>query len=289
MSRDCHVQHCLFGTPRLTSATDEQVKKAAIEHAPFQTEEAWVDQVAEATGGETLSAKPDVAPAVSDPTIAHAGLTEIDAQPNGIPIDAPEPSVAPVSAGDAGNLASERWDTDATGAGGEKNGMDESYEMIARPSEEVDIPADTTVSSAPQPQGTSWADEPTNEAATGVGNQAGEAWDMKVPGEQTDNNWSAEPASNNGWAETSTEAAAADDGFSEVPGRSRGRGGNRGRGSDGEFRGRGGRRGNFRGRGDGEFRGRGNHRGGRGDGEFRGGRGRGRGPRGGSDPATARP
>lgn len=235
-----------------------------------------MDQVAEATGGDPGS--------ITDPTLANASLTELQeghAQTNGITgEESHEPdSAAPVSSGDVGNLAGERWDTDAAGtsAGAEKSGLEESYEMIARPSEEVDVPAEPNTISE-QPQSTSWADEP-QEAGLGVGNAAGEGWDRKAAGE-ADNTWAAEPgvASTNSWGDGAADAAGpADDGFSQVPGRNRGRGG-RGRGGDGEFRGRGGRRGNFRG----------GFRGNRGDGEFRG-RGRGRGgPRGGADGAAPR-
>ncbi|KAF2167997.1 hypothetical protein M409DRAFT_65561 [Zasmidium cellare ATCC 36951] len=248
--------------------TYANVKQASIDHAPFQTEEAWVDQVAEATGGD---------PGATDPTQANASLTELqEAQTNGIPDEGEhEPnSAAPVSAGGVGNVAGERWDTDAAGTSGgaEKGGLEESYEIIARPSEEVEVPAEANTISE-QPQSTSWADEP-QEVGAGVGNEAGEGWDVKAPGE-ADNSWAAEAgAAANGWADGAGDAAAApaDDGFHQVPGRNRGRGG-RGRGGDGEFRGRGGRRGNFRG----------GFRGDRGNGEFRG-RGRGRGaPRGGAD------
>lgn len=142
-------------------------------------------------------------------------------------------------------MAGERWDTGA-GAGAEKEGLDESFEMVPRPNEEVDTPAPAPTEAPQQQQSTSWADEPPAYAEPPAGNKAGESWDVKAPGQD-----------------------AADDGFHEVPGRARGRGGFRGRG-DGEFRG---------GRG-GRGRGRGGPRGGRGDGEFRGRGGRGRGPRG---------
>lgn len=256
--------------------TDAQVKKASIEHGPFATEEAWVDQVAEATHGGLGS----------DPTVANAGLTELQAQNDIHPEGTSDPTAAaPAPAGDVGNVAGERWNADATATAGAENGsLEESYEVIPRPSEEVDIPAETVQQ---QPQSTSWADEPPSyDAAAGTGNQAGEGWDVKAAGEEKDNSWGAEPAAANGWADASTgtaSASAADDGFHEVPGRHRGRGG-RGRGGDGEFRGRGGRRGNFRGgfRGD-RGRGEGDFRGGRGG----GGRGRG-GPRGGGDAGAPR-
>ncbi|KAK4505079.1 hypothetical protein PRZ48_003042 [Zasmidium cellare] len=267
---DEHVPS-IEGTP--LPVTYANVKQASIDHAPYHTEEAWVDQVAEATGGDPGSA--------SDPTLANASLTELqEGQTNGISGETVHEhvSAAPVSAGDVGNIAGERWDTDAAGTSGgaEKGGLEESYEIIARPSEEVEVPAEANTIAEPA-QSTSWADEP-QEAAPGVGNEAGEGWDVKAPGE-ADNSWAAEAGAANGWGDAATDAAAApaDDGFHQVPGRNRGRGG-RGRGGDGEFRGRGGRRGNFRG----------GFRGDRGNGEFRG-RGRGRGgPRGGADGAAPR-
>lgn len=237
-------------------------------HAPFQTEEDWVDQVAEAneTGG-------------SDPTLVNAGLTELDApsQTGGATESQPEASAAgQMSSGDAaGNLAGERWDTNPIGGGAEKEGMEDSYVHVPRPNDEVEKP---TATPTHQGRGSNWADDvPSHEAS---GNVAGEAWDTKAPGELQDDGWAApEQAAANG---------TADDGFHEVSGRPRGRGRGGARG-DGDFRGRGGRRGNFRGRGEGEFRGRGGFRGARGEGESRGGRaGRGRGgPRGGAEGAAA--
>lgn len=200
-----------------------------------------------------------------------------------------EPITSPPQ-GDAGegNAAGGRWD--ATGAGAEKDLMGEDYKMVPRPSDEVDTPASAAPASGQQESGMSWADEPPAYETTASGNMAGESWDMKAAGEQTENSWAgADPAaraSGNEWA----DSAAADegDGFHQVPGRHRGRGG-RGRGADGEFRGRGRGRGGFR--GDGEFRGRGRggFRGGRGEfAEFRGRGGgyRGRGMRGGAEGQT---
>ncbi|EME86626.1 uncharacterized protein MYCFIDRAFT_186763 [Pseudocercospora fijiensis CIRAD86] len=249
--------------------TFAQVKEVSLKYTPFANEETWVDQVADATSGEAPQPPSDSAAATSDPTIVNAGLTELEAST--VPNGHVEPTSAPLSGEAAGNVAGERWDADAAGtsAGAQQGSLQESYEIVPRPSEEVEIPAETPAPT--QQQGTSWAEE-SHEAATG--NQAGESWHTKAPGEQ-DNSW--------GDSAADTLAPTTDaDGFSEVPGRTRGRGGFRGRGDD-EFRGRGGRRGNFRGRGDGEFRGgRGGGRGRGEGGEFRG-RGRGRGgPRGGA-------
>ncbi|CAK1360995.1 unnamed protein product [Cercospora beticola] len=256
----------------LTETTYAQVKQTAVKHTPFQATEEWAEGVARETAGESGS----------DPTIANAGLTELEA-PNSTAAEVqPEPTSVQGTAGDSGNVAGERWNTDAAGtsAGAEKSGLEESYEIVPRPSEEVDVPA---AASTQAQQGSSWAEE-SHEAATG--NKAGESWDTKAPGE-SNGSWGAEPvASANGWGDApATDAAApADDGFSPVAGRRGGRGNGRARG-DGEFRGRGGHRGGYRGRGDGENRGRG--RGGyRGRGEGGEIRGRGRGPRGGA-PAAA--
>ncbi|KXT17687.1 hypothetical protein AC579_9038 [Pseudocercospora musae] len=258
--------------------TFAQVKEVSLKYTPFANEETWVDQVADATSGEAPQPPTESAAATSDPTIANAGLTELETPtaPNGAGGSYAETTSAPVSGEAAGNIAGERWGADSAGtsAGAQQGSLEESYEIVPRPSEEVDIPAETP--NQTQPQGTSWAEE-SHEAATG--NQAGESWHTKAPGEQ-----------DNGWGDSAADVPAPTtdaDGFSEVPGRSRGRGGFRGRG-DGEFRGRGGRRGNFRGRGDGEFRGgRGGGRGRGEGGEFRG-RGRGRGgPRGGAQAPAA--
>lgn len=211
----------------------------------------------------------------------NAGLTELESQTNGIEAAAAEPSAVPAtSAGDeGGNLAGDNWQA---GVGGvENNGLDGSYEVIPRDPAEVDIPA----SAAPATQGKigSWADDAAQEAAGGSSNKAGEKWDIQAPGEEAQGRSSAgTPATN-----TSVPAAAADDGFQEIPSKHAGRGRGRGRGGDGEFRGRGRGRGGHRGDGEGRGRGgggRGGYRGGRGDGEGgrgRGGRGRGP-PRGGA-------
>jgi hypothetical protein len=228
----------------------------------------------------------------TDPTIAHAGLTELQTstQPNGTTsITNQEPVTSPPQAGagdEAGNAAGDRWDTAAPGT--DKKGSEDSYEMIPRPADEVDVPnpsglpADTILTSQ---SGNSWADEPVYDAS------ASDIKSAMASGEpQVDTSWTpapepSQPLSASGWADSSETAAGAGqedgDGFHQVPGRHRGRGG-RGRG-DGEFRGRGRGRGGYR--GDGEFRGRGRgaFRGQRGDGEFRGRGGRGRGPRGGAE------
>ncbi|KAK5120137.1 hypothetical protein LTR85_006618 [Meristemomyces frigidus] len=290
-----------------------QIKQASIDHAPFQSEEAWAQDVADAnaTVGEAQEAEAEketvTAPSGTDPTIANAGLTELEdrKQENGVPAEAAHETItSPIQAGtgdEAGNSAGDRWDT---GAGAQAEGMEDSYEIVPRPNEEVDVPAPaaaTTQTAIEQEQekGLSWADEATAaEPAETSGNIAGEAWDSKPAGqtEQDDEKWAgAEPAATqtNGSAEAGESAPPADDGFQQIPNRHRGGGrGGRGRG-DGEFRGGRGRGGRGGFRGDGESRGgrggRGGFRGdrGRGDGESRGRGGRGRGgPRGDAAPRS---
>ncbi|KAB2579599.1 hypothetical protein BFW01_g4825 [Lasiodiplodia theobromae] len=216
-----------------------QVKQASIEDAPFAAEEAWVDQVAQA----------DAAPPVeettvgTDPTVAHAGLTELDANVAPTNGEAPETSAVPTASVDdsAANAAGDRWDTKAPGS---EDPLAESFEMVPRDPTEVE----TAPEPAPATSTQSWAEE-TPAAATPAAAPPAAA----PPA-------AAEPA-----------PATNGDGFQEVPssrgGRGRGnfqgerRGGYRGRGGPrGEGRGRGGYRGD---RGDG-YRGRGGYRGGRG-------------------------
>ncbi|KAH9845595.1 hypothetical protein Tdes44962_MAKER06506 [Teratosphaeria destructans] len=275
-----------------TNVKYSQIKQASLDHpAPFQTEEAWAKDVAEANAAAD-SSTPEASRSVpqgSDPTITHAGLTEQQSdQPNGVPS---YQTGANATAGDnAGNAAGDRWDT--TAAGIEKSGsLEDSYEVIPRPNDDTEVPAPA---GAPpqtldeQSKVGSWADDVAAAAAppaaaveSAPGNAQGEAWDLKPAGQTQDTSdaWgSAAPES------TSAAAPAVeDDGFQNVAGRHRGRGRghgeSRGRGGRGRGEGRGGFRGDGRGRG--EFRG---GRGGGGRGEGHRGRGRG-GPRGGAGAA----
>lgn len=208
------------GDSKLTILADAQVQNAALEEAPFAAEEAWANDVAEAST--------EHAP-VTDPTIANAGLTELDTATqiqNGEITSAEAPPATSIGA-DAGNAAAnDHWDSKATGS---DDPLTESFEMVPRNPAETETP---TASAGVQ----SWADDAANEAATAI---------------ET--------------APTAPPAANGNDGFREVH---HNRGG-RGRGGDrGGFRGRGrggfrGDRGDgYRGRGRG-----GGYRGGRGRGE----------------------
>ncbi|KAE8825285.1 hypothetical protein HRS9139_08395 [Pyrenophora teres f. teres] len=189
------------------SVSYSQLKQAALDEAPFAAEEAW---------------------AVSDPTIANAGLTEIDAGAKPVNGTTEDASVAPAasSIGAGANAAAEaQWDKPATGG---DDPLTESFEMIPRDPAETETPHVAAAVTSTQ----SWADDTPEPSAA-----------------------PAAPASGN-------------DGFSEVTHNrgGRGRGGHPG-GDRGGYRGRGrgGPRGEYRGgrgRGRGEFRGqRGGYRG----------------------------
>lgn len=166
----------------------------------------------------------------TDPTVAHAGLTELD---DGTTLaestaEAPETPTAPpaasVDGGAANAAADEQWDKQGTGS---DDPLAESFEMVPRDPAETESPAATAPNNSTQ----SWADDAHEQAAA------------------------ATPASNG-------------DGFHEVQhARGRGRGGFQGEGRGGFRGGRGGPRGDGRGRGRarGDFRGgrgRGSFRGG---------------------------
>lgn len=208
---------------------------------PWSTEPKVPVEPREATPGadddaHTTSSYP------SDPTVANAGLTEIDTTatiPNGIATDTDTPTTAPPTASvaeNAGNAAAEeQWDTKPAG----DTGMEDSYEIIPRPTDETDNRGSATPAAPTSTQ--SWADEA--QAAAGEEGR----------GQVTTNG-------NDGFQEVTQRGPRQHRGFGPGDrGRGRGRGG---------FRGRGGERGDFRGRGRGG-------RGGppRGDGAPRGGRG----------------
>lgn len=193
------------------------MKQAALEEAPFAAEEAWVDDVA-----QHQAAPPE---AVSDPTIANAGLTEIEAGAKPVTEAAAEPSEVPAAANvgtDSANAAAQaQWDKQQTGS---DDPLTESFEMVPRDPAETETPHAAAAPNSTQ----SWADDTPEQGSTPAG------------------------------------PAAANDGFSEVHHSRGGRGrGGHGGGDRGGYRGRGrgGPRGEFRG---GRGRGRGEFRGGRG-------------------------
>lgn len=205
----------------------------------FECQDGYAD--IEITTAETEEASTTIA---TDPTIAHATLTEMEAEgeaePSSNPYHVDTPTVPDASSIDAGaaNAAAEtNWDVKVSA--GTENGPD------------------------------GWVEIPRDPAETETGNQATPAalsntqsWAEDVPSET--------PPAYTGTPDTPT---ANGDGFHEVHhGRGRGRGeprgggrGGRGRGGEG-YRGRGGNRGD-RGGGEGGHRGRGRGRGSRGRGD----------------------
>lgn len=219
----------------ILSITYAQLKQAALEEAPFAAEEAWVDDVAQAQ-----PAPPEYESTTgnsTDPTIANAGLTEIDAPTTVIndgqgadTANAP-PAASAIDSGAANAAAAEQWDKQPSSA---DDPLAESFEIVPRD------PTETENAAAPAPISSveSWADDTPEPSAT-----------------------------------TGSAPANGNDGFSEVHHhhhRGRGRGNFQGD-NRGSYRGRGGPRGEGRGRG-GRGRGRGDFRGGP-RGGFRGGRG----------------
>ena len=227
--------------PLLIFSTDMQVRDLAIEYAPYAAEEAWAEEVAKSEpvppGIEDSSAALG-----TDPTVAHAGLTELEGQGSVAPIDsthhvdtADVPGGSNIDVGAANTAASANWDPKA------------SASADSGPDGWVEVPRDL-------------AETETGVQATPAATHGTQSWADEVQ---------ADPMQ--GMPEPDyTKPPVNGDGFSEVH---RNRGG-RGRGDRGEQRGRG-RGGGFRGdRNDGGGRGRGYRGERRGDG---GDRGRGRG------------
>ena len=225
----------------------------AFEYAPYAAEEAWAEEVAQSEPAPP-NAEESMATVGTDPTVAHAGLTEIDNQDNAIQdnatanglsnhIDTPMvPEASNVDVGAANAAAEENWTPKVSTSG---NTGPDGWVEVARD------PAETE----------------TGTLATPAGISNTQSWAEDVP-----NNPSPANADS-----SNPPTVGSGDGFHEVHhGRGRVR-----YGPSNEYRGgyRGGR--GFRGDrgGDGGYRGRGGYRGDRGgDGGYRG-RGRG-GPRG---------
>ncbi|KAL6720214.1 hypothetical protein ACLMJK_002135 [Lecanora helva] len=229
--------------------TYKQVRDLAVEYAPYAAEEAWVEEVAQSEPAPPAAEDSASAAIGTDPTVAHAGLTEIDAPREAISngfadnIDSTQvPEASNIDVGAANTAAETNWDVKAS--------------VSSEQNDWVEVPRDP-------------AETDTGNAATPAAMTGTQSWAEDVPSEQPPSHAQA----------TLPEAP---DGFHEVQhhrgGRGRGgqgehRGGNRGRGyrgdrGEGGGRGRGGFRGDRGGGGDGERRGRGR-------GGFRGSRGRG--------------
>lgn len=203
---------------------DAQVKKAALDEAPFAAEEAWADDVAQS---QPTAPENDT---VTDPTVAHAGLTEIDTTTGAVngTADVDTPSAPAASSVDAGaaNEAGGDWDKPQSGS---DDPLAESFEIVPRDPAETETPAAPAAVNLTQ----SWADD-TPDAAP------------------------AAAAPNDGFHEVPHRGRGRGGFQGEGRGGFRGRGGPRGDGFRGRGRGRG-RGDGFRGgpRGGGSFRGRG--------------------------------
>lgn len=233
----------------------ERVKALSLEYAPFATEEAWVNGVADAS----QEPAPDPTAPNTDPTITNASLTEMSAtteeQPtlaNTTTFETGMPGPEQITVSDAANeAADEQWGKSKPAVEQTANAdpMAESWVSVPRPAEETEQHNAGASAGVATNQTENWADIPAPAQQ--------ESW-----ADASAESWGATPA-------TSTQAneprSAAGDGFHEVHhGRGRGRGSyggeHRGRGRGG-FRGDRGRGGGFRGdRGRG-FEGRGRNRG----------------------------
>ncbi|KZF20626.1 hypothetical protein L228DRAFT_269927 [Xylona heveae TC161] len=259
------IERLIDGTADQVTATDgtllnytfQQVKQASLEYAPFAAEEAWAEGVAQSEPAPLADASieaPQISasqPIGTDPTTAHAGLTEITAGEGAISANAEiEGSHIPIQTTideTAANAAADsHWDTKL------------SASAESGPDGWVQVPRDP-------------AETETGTDATPAANHGQQSWADDHPAQNVPN--VVQPSG--------TGSTNGSDGFHEVH---HGRGG-RGRGGfQGESRGGRGR-GGFRGEGGG-YRGRGGYRGDR-EGGYRG-RGRGgRGGRGRDAPAPA--
>ncbi|KAI9813978.1 MAG: hypothetical protein M1827_003442 [Pycnora praestabilis] len=254
------AQNLIDGSEHRVPATDgnllsisfREVKQLSLDHAPYAAEEAWAEDVAqsEPVPPPTEGTPPPIG---TDPTVAHAGLTEIE---DTVQQEATESSETPVvieqsnvDAGAANSAAETQWDTKLSASA--ESGPD-GWVSIPRDPNETETGTAGTPAAFTNNSMQSWADDhPTESTPPPI--------DPPV-----------------------AVAENGSDGFHEVHhGRGgRGRGGAQGE-HRGGYRGRGGHRGD-RG-GEGGHRGRGGFRGdrggdgghrGRGRGGFRGGRGR---------------
>ncbi|ETN44262.1 uncharacterized protein HMPREF1541_10813 [Cyphellophora europaea CBS 101466] len=203
---------------------------AQIKHAALSEVEAVEGESADGPSSHEASAD-------TDPTIANAGLTELQ-----------DTTTIPIRTNGAG-------ETEPASAGPEQaSTADSAANAIAESKWDPEASVHTEVSAA----GEDWVNVPRDPAETDTGLQATPA----APAAQVENS--------NSWADEmdhNPPPVPENDGFEQVKGRHsehRGRGRGRGGQQRGDFRGRGrgGQRGDFRGRGrPGEGRGRGGHRG----------------------------
>ncbi|KAL9125477.1 MAG: hypothetical protein Q9217_005330, partial [Psora testacea] len=107
--------------------TYKQVRDLAFEYAPYAAEEAWAEEVAQSspTAPQAPSDDPPVA-IDTDPTVANASLTEINAQleplTNGVSnhVDTPNiPNASCIDVGAANTAGGNNWDAKVSASGGD--------------------------------------------------------------------------------------------------------------------------------------------------------------------------
>ncbi|KAI5245770.1 hypothetical protein E4T47_03607 [Aureobasidium subglaciale] len=217
----------------LLSVKYSQIKQAAVGFGAFPGEEATQEE-SPVESTDATAVQPEETVPSSDPTIAHAGLTELgvnqsaeEEKPIVLAEDLTQ-SIAEASTGDdaANKSAETQWDNAGATAGTDEQ-LDDSFEIVPRPANETE-----TVHEPAQPQSTSsWADQSSANATA-----------MEAAAEN--NNIT------NGLSSTDAE------GYQSVERRGgRGGQGRGGRGRGGRGGPRGGHRGSFRGRGEGRGRG----------------------------------
>ncbi|KAL8912634.1 MAG: hypothetical protein Q9171_002359 [Xanthocarpia ochracea] len=141
--------------------TYKQVRDLAFDYAPYAAEEAWAEDVAQSEPAPPAAEEstPEVA---TDPTVAHAGMTELDSvaepTPNGVPHHVDAPSVPDASNIDAGaaNAAAAEPGWEAKLSQSTQSGPD-GWVEIARDPAETDTGTNATPAAMSNTQ--SWAED----------------------------------------------------------------------------------------------------------------------------------
>ncbi|KAL8853321.1 MAG: hypothetical protein Q9221_001797 [Calogaya cf. arnoldii] len=142
--------------------TYKQVRDLAFEYAPYAAEEAWAEDVAQSEPAPP-AAEESTNEVGTDPTVAHAGMTELDAvaEPasNGVSHHVDTPSVPDASNIDAGaaNAAGADPGWEAKLSESTQSGPD-GWVEVARDPAETDTGTDATPAAMNSTQG--WAEDP---------------------------------------------------------------------------------------------------------------------------------
>ncbi|KAI9872688.1 MAG: hypothetical protein M1830_001302, partial [Pleopsidium flavum] len=149
----------------LLDFTYDQVKQASLEHAPYAAEQAWVEDVAQSEPVPP-SADGNRPPVETDPTILHAGLTELDnpqvaATDGDSHMETPTvPEASNIDAGAANAAAEVNWGAELSASA--ESGPDGWVEVPRDPAE-TDTGFDATPAAMNSTQ--SWAEDVPNEPA----------------------------------------------------------------------------------------------------------------------------